>query len=415
MAIDFASLPIAALRSVFALKGHFAEAEKPKSRRNGNVDIAPFLNGALATATISADFEIAWAFRGRSDEERLTRGTRCRHNVPLILRMLDRLNVPITWATVGHLFLHECQRSTCGKAHAEMPRPPKNARWEGDWYRHDPCTNLEKDPHWYAPDLIELIRTASARHEIGSHSFSHIDFSPDTSTEELVVREMETCKSVMAPLGLPLRSLVYPFNNMGHHYHKVLRELGITTVRHRAGAKRLSYPVRSESGIYLLYESMNLRTSSLYDYVDKAKIFLEEAMKQTASYHLWFHPSDPTELFEKEFLGIITVMSELQRAGSLWIATMGALAAYCEARAATSLKADAAQNGLTISVTSTYDRLAYGSTPLTIRVFDARTPKSCSVRNRSGSQKVDHRPANSSSEGFWVNIPDDAEIVEIRF
>jgi peptidoglycan/xylan/chitin deacetylase (PgdA/CDA1 family) len=409
-----ASLRDVALKTAFRLKGNLAKAASPTPRVTGNVEIAPFLNCALATGTVTADFEVAWAFRGRSLDERNTRAVRERKNVPLILELLDDVNVPITWATVGHLFLSSCEPSACGKAHGNMPRPPRNLRWEGDWYKHDPCTNLEKDPDWYAPDLIDLIRQAKTKHEIGSHSFSHIDFSADTSTEELVISEMEACKQVMRPLGLTLRSLVYPFNNMGHHYFPTLAKLGITSVRHRDRA-RLSYPVRSESGVYKLYESMNLRSSNSYDYIDKARIFLDEAMKRRASYHLWFHPSDPTEIFQREFYGITKLMSDLQKQGVFWVATMAELAAYCEARDATTLTVDTYQDSVKISSSSRFDSARYGATQLTLHVRESRVPRKCEVIGPDNTHAIPHHQASSGQIGFFVNVPHDFKTVHIAF
>src|SRR5215472_4142572 len=208
----------AILSSILRFKHNYSEGVKPPTRAFDGIEITPFFGGRQAAATISADFEIAWAFRGRSEEERLTRGIRCRRNVPMILGMLKETGVPITWATVGHLFLESCERGSSGCAHPEMARPPKNLRWEGDWYRHDPCSNWKTQPHWYAPDLIRQILSSDVPHEIGSHSFSHIDFSESTSTRELVDQELKACILVMSPHKLRLRSLVYPFNNMGHHY-----------------------------------------------------------------------------------------------------------------------------------------------------------------------------------------------------
>src|SRR5437870_9937761 len=136
------------LRSIFSLKGNFAAGLRPTVRAFDGVEITPFRGGAKGSATISADFEIAWAFRGRSVEERNLRAVRCRRNVPYLVRILEETSIPITWATVGHLFLESCERAACGLAHADMPRPPKNERWKGDWYQHDPCSNFKKNPDW---------------------------------------------------------------------------------------------------------------------------------------------------------------------------------------------------------------------------------------------------------------------------
>jgi len=343
------------LKSIFGTKKNFAPGVLPPIRCFDGVEITPFRGGAQASATISADFEIAWAFRGRSDQERLQRGVTCRRNVPYILRILEETGIPITWATVGHLFLERCQHGPSGFAHEDMLRPPKNLRWDGDWYRHDPCTDWETDPHWYAPDLIQLIRSSKVKHEIGSHSFSHIDFSEDTSTRELVEQELGACIKVMAPYGLRLRSLVYPFNNMGHHYLDSIGGLGLTAVRHRDKKVRLSYPERTSSGVYKLYESMNLRQAKPYNYIDKAVMFMEEACSRQAAYHIWFHPSDPMDVFVGEFFGIIRSMAEFRQQGKLWVATMGDLAAYCEAREQTTLGVQRRGDEVKITVRCSYE------------------------------------------------------------
>ncbi|HEY3862888.1 MAG TPA: polysaccharide deacetylase family protein [Verrucomicrobiae bacterium] len=404
------------LKSILQIKSHFVPGLLPPPARFDNIEVEAFAGGALAAATLSADFEIAWAFRGRSEAERTALAVAERRNVPLIVRQLEEQDIPITWATVGHLFLERCQRASSGKAHAEMPRPPKNLRWEGDWYRHDPCADRERDPHWYAPDLIEMIHASKARHEIGSHTFSHIDFSADTSTPELVRSEIEACRSVMEPLGLPLRSLVYPFNNMGHHYLDLLGGLGLTAVRHRDRRIKLSYPEATPHGVYKLYETMNFRRGKYYDYIDKARILLEAACERRAAFHIWFHPSDPTEFFEREFCGIIRHMAELKKEGKLWPVTMGGLAAYCEARRQTAI--DVRHEGKLTSarVRCGYDAKRYGPTTLTLNLESKIAPKQCECRSAGSSRALAwrHRPAaaNHGASSFLIDVP--AEDCELR-
>ena len=372
------------LKAAFAAKGDFAPGILPPERCFDGIEIAPFPGGARAAATISADFELAWAFRGRSLEERTLRARRCRENVPYLVRILEEESIPITWATVGHLFLEKCERTSTGLAHPDMPRPRRNERWEGDWYKHDPCTCLGDDPGWYATDLIQTIRASKVKHEIGSHSFSHIDFSEATADRELVRRELEECIKVMAPSGLRLRSLVYPFNNMGHHFLDLIADLNITSVRHRDKHARLSYPERSEFGVYKLYESMPLRRGRGYYFADRAKIFMDEALDRFGAYHLWFHPSDPTEWFEYEFRSIIRHIADLRDKGILWAATMSDVAAYCEARTKTRLDVRRSGNVISINLESTYDIARYGETQLTLRVPITRLPKRSLVSTGNG-------------------------------
>jgi|GEM_PF-402456 len=383
------------LKGIFRLKKNFAPGMPPQVRCFSGVEITPFPGGVLASATISADFELSWAWRGwRSAEETRERAARERLNVPHLIGLLEEFGIPITWATVGHLFLEGCGRGEDGRAHPEMQRPPimvnppAMSRWIGDWYRHDPCTDYRTDGLWYCPDLIRQILSSKVRHEFGSHSFSHISFLAENSTPDLVEKELAQCQAAMSPFHLSARSLVYPYNQMGHHYDSVLAKFGITCVRHRDPLVRLSYPERLSSGVYKLYESMNLRRASHYDYIEKARMFLDESMQRHAAYHIWFHPSDPMEIFDHEFRGIVQYMAKLQREGRLWVATMEELAAYCEAREQTDLEVQWRPDELTISLRSDYDAKRYGDTKLTLRIPSDVPPISCLAETEGRWQPV---------------------------
>src|SRR5438046_10482724 len=104
------------LKSIFSFKGQLARGISPPEKQFDGIEITPFQGGARAAVTVSADFELAWAFRGRSLEERTMRAVRCRQNAPYAVKILEEESVPITWATVGHLFLEKCERSSTGLA-----------------------------------------------------------------------------------------------------------------------------------------------------------------------------------------------------------------------------------------------------------------------------------------------------------
>jgi peptidoglycan/xylan/chitin deacetylase (PgdA/CDA1 family) len=374
------------LRSIFSLKGNFAPGIAAQKKIFDGIEIAPFWNACSSAVSISADFELNWAFRSLPAGERDRLGAAERQNVPYILDLLTEFSVPITWATVGHLLLASCKREG-EHPHRRMPRPPLNNLWQGDWYKHDPCSELCRDPLWYAPDLIEQIIAAKVGHEVGSHSFSHIDFSPQTSDRELVKREMEECLAVMAPLGLRLRSLVYPFNHMGHAYHELLHQLGVIAVRHRDDKVRLSYPERSAAGVYKIYESMNLRSSDHYDYRDKAELFIDHAIQRGMAYHLWFHPSDPRTVFQKEFYEILQTIQRQREAGNVWVATMGDLASYCEARECLSLQSAIEKDEMTLQLRSSLDTDKYGVPDVTLLVPTKAMPKR--IKRQTGGASVE--------------------------
>jgi hypothetical protein len=207
---------------------------------------------------------------------------------------------------------------------------------------------------------------------------------------------------------------------MGHHYAPLLAELGITSVRHRDPVVRLSYPERLPSGMYKLYESMNLRRSRRYNYLEKVRIFLEEAVQRQAAYHLWFHPSDPTELFENEFYEIIQEIAARRRAGQLWVTTMANLASYCEARERTELEVRRHANELTITVRSDYDAKRYGDTRLTLRIPGDGPPISCLAQtgNRLVPVKWKHTDAHGAKReprSFLVDVPITARQLLVSF
>ncbi len=403
------------LRSIFSLKGNFAPGITQQKKIFDGIEIAPFWNACSAAVSISADFELNWAFRSLPAEQRDRLGTAERLNVPYILDLLTEFGIPITWATVGHLFLARCTSE--GKyAHPNMPRPPLSNRWQGDWYKHDPCTELGHDPLWYAPDLIEKVIRAKVPHEVGSHSFSHIDFSPQTSNPELVEREIEECLAAMAPLGLKLRSLVYPFNHMGHSYHDLLHKFGIIAVRHRDERIRLSYPERSASGVYKIYESMNLRSASRYHYPDKAELFIDRAMEQGASYHLWFHPSDPRSVFQKEFYEILQIIQREREAGNVWVATMGDLASYCEARECISLRSKTEKDQTTLQIRSSLDAEKYGVPDVTLVVPSKTLPKR--IQRQIDSTNVETKPDAARikrNDALILNVPAVTQTVILSF
>ena len=127
----------ALLKAIFAAKGNLKAGIEPQPRVFDGIAIAPFKNNARAAACVSADFELSWAFRHHPIEVARDRGRRERENIPSLLQIFERYAFPITWATVGHLFLESCTRPSHGLAHPEMPRPPRNALWTGDWYRSE--------------------------------------------------------------------------------------------------------------------------------------------------------------------------------------------------------------------------------------------------------------------------------------
>jgi hypothetical protein len=165
---------------------------------------------------------------------------------------------------------------------------------------------------------------------------------------------------------------------------------------------------------------MNLRRARHYNYVDKVRIFLDEALKRHAAYHIWFHPSDPTELFQHEFHEVIQEMAARRRAGQLWVTTMANLTSYCEARKQTDLEVRRRANDLTIALRSDYDAKRYGDTKLTLRISSDRLPANCLVQTRDCWETVkwtSENPHKGKREpcSFLVDVPINAQQLLVYF
>ncbi|HEX4998808.1 MAG TPA: polysaccharide deacetylase family protein [Terriglobia bacterium] len=403
----------AVLETIFSLKRNFARGPAAPERVFSGVEIAPFKDNARAAVCISGDFEMSWAWRGRDARATAHRASTERANVPFILDLLERYSIPVTWATVGHLFLESCQRSGAGVAHDDMPRPKFNDRWDGDWYAHDPCSNGDADPLWYAPDLVRRILECGAPQEIGTHTFSHINFSAERSTPALVRAEIEACIHAMAPFGVQPRSLVFPHNIAEYSYLPLLAELGITSVRHRDESVRLAYPERTASGVYRIYESMNLRASRRYDYVAKARIFLKKAMERQAVYALWFHPSDSLEVFDTQFRGILRYIDAERRDGKLWVTTMRDLAAYCYEREQLGLQVTRNENMITVHLQRS-THLSPGGAEITLATNVESPPRMVEVEAADGSRNEIAVRLHPSEKGRQVSVTAPASSRSVR-
>ncbi len=283
--------------------------------------------------TFSLDFELAWAWQyaRRTDMDHIALGMRERAQVPTILGLLDRYEIPSTWATVGHLFLEGCHRNGAGRAHPEIPVVPpfmtENWVYEGgDWFRHDPCSNVHRDPAWYAPDLIEKIMRSSVKHEIGCHGFSHIGLGP-YCPPEIATAEMNACAEAMRPYGLAPSTLVFPGNSEGNF--ESLYAAGVRIIRSFPDASiGVTLPIRRPDGLWAVHSSSALSRGAgwtLDQRLRRLKKYVDVAAETRMAAHFWYHPSmNPADL--KDLLQpLLAYCAELRDGGRIRILTMRGL------------------------------------------------------------------------------------------
>lgn len=260
-----------------------------------------------SVVVISSDFELAWAWQYTKNHTEplalaLAKARIERENLPKILALCDTYNIPITWLTVGHLFLDKCSRSH-GKAHPELIKPDnfENGWWRFsgiDWFENDPCTNYEKDPLWYCPDLIELILKSNVKHEIGCHTFSHIDCRDEVCSPELFRSEIKACLEAAKRFGIDkMESFVHPGHTIGNL--DSLANMGFTNFR-TDYANILGYPKQHDTGLWEFSTTLELYFQSNWSIEAQIKRYtstFKRAIRNHAVSYLWFHPS-----FDSKFI-----------------------------------------------------------------------------------------------------------------
>jgi peptidoglycan/xylan/chitin deacetylase (PgdA/CDA1 family) len=274
---------------------------------------------------------MAWAWRySKTGSDYLKKGQTERENFPKIIRLLEKYNIPITFSTVGHLFLDKCDKVD----HNWMRRIPHfDDHWKftvGDWYDHDPHSNYEEAPEWYAPDLIRMIIDSKVNHEIGTHTFSHIDFSYKNCPAGVAEDEIKACKMAADPYDVTLKSMVFPGGTWGNI--EVLKTHGIQIYRKNV-EHDLAYPWRDEHGLLVTNSSGALEYNPDYGwsaryFIKRLKKFIDKAIKTNTIAHLWFHPSLDPFILKNIFPAFLEYAVERREASDLWIGTMGEIAEY---------------------------------------------------------------------------------------
>lgn len=157
----------------------------------------------MGSVVVSVDAELAWGFHDRRNPPR-KRVEAGRRGWLALLDLFEEFRVPATWAVVGHLFLSECDGM-----HPEHPAPI-------GWFDHERGPDRTPEEHRFGLDLVRAIRDAGVDHDVGSHTFSHVEMGDPRTTRELARAEVAASLEVAHGHGFDLASFVFPRNNVGH-------------------------------------------------------------------------------------------------------------------------------------------------------------------------------------------------------
>ena len=316
-------------------KLNFALGRNPfveKKKNPGNI-IPPSFK---AVVTITADFELAWAWRFAKGHQNphtlaLEKARLERRNIPDILALCEKYQIPITWASVGHLFLDSCKNDH--PPHPEIRRLPyfENAYWKfdsGDWFENDPCCHFKDAPEWYAPDLINQILSSSIKQEFGCHTFSHIDCRDEICSEKVFVDEIVAWEKAVEKYHIDTTTFVHPAHTVGNL--PALKKLGFKSYQTN-WRNTLGYPEKDDLGLW------ELKRTQEFDYRDhwttryhiyRYKKIIDRAISSGRVCNFWFHPSLPKVFVDRVMPEIFKYLS--CNADKLFLTTVGDYIQYLE-------------------------------------------------------------------------------------
>jgi hypothetical protein len=193
---------------------------------------------------------------------------------------------------------------------------------------------------------------------VGSHNFSHVIVDDPGCSPEVFAAELAAAREVAVPLGVELRSFVYPRNAIAHL--DTLAAAGFAGYRGRrpappfaalSGWRRkaalLADRVRPRPGSAVLPEHdpsglWNIPQTYLFSPATAGRRLppavwarrpigrLRQAARERSLFHLWFHPYNVTADPERALDAldrICRVAAQLRDRGRLDVVTMGDLAA----------------------------------------------------------------------------------------
>jgi len=288
---------------------------------------------------LSLDVELCWGAIDKPAqlEKNKKYYEQARDCIDKILVLLEKYNIPATWAIVGHLFLQRCNPAKGGK-HSDIPR--STYPWYSkDWFEQSPCTDDKEAPLWYGQDIVRKVINCSVHQEIASHSFAHILYGDENTKRNTVRADLTNCVCEAGKFDIELKSFVFPRNTAG--YVDELNNFGFTAYRgiepvwYRSfpkGLRKVCHMIDQlmslcppvslpeyDQGLYnipgsMLYLPMNgFRKLIPVEFrINKAKKGIRKAIENKRIFHLWFHPFNIATNQEKLLYGLEEIFMEVQ-------------------------------------------------------------------------------------------------------
>jgi len=184
-------------------------------------------------------------------------GNRNRIGLRKIIEISEINDVPFTFFSTGHALLKECKGH---KLKVEVVKENTKYFRIGDYHWHfiDPASNYIEYPEFYYGDLIDEIVKTGVKHEVASHSFSHIPYP--LVDDETISTDLRMSVEAVSSHNLKLHSFAFPYNLSGKFYS--LSKFGIKACR--VGHRTIS-PISLRDNVLVVKTSVtDLTENSMY-------------------------------------------------------------------------------------------------------------------------------------------------------
>lgn len=301
------------------------------------------------TFIISLDCELLWGSHYAGGERRfkyLKEGFTQYYDG--LVKLLDEYEIRATFAYVGAVAM---PRENFKDKVSDFKFLPKYRFWVEDLLVHSHC--LADVPSWHNEKIIDVVLRSKQKHEIASHSFTHIRFS---DFDDSIIAELEYAASheiLSKYVGERIKTFIFPENQISHLsefkrspyaiyrgkddnwyswlpfkrlFHFV--DQMITVSPRPVTLKTDEYGNYYVPGSIMLFAYDGIR-KLIPDWLRYIKIRrgIDRAIAEKGIFHLWFHPwnlgSSPRmiKLVEK----ILAYVSRCRNEGALVVSTVGDL------------------------------------------------------------------------------------------
>ncbi len=281
---------------------------------------------------LSFDFEIGWGDISNPrwrQREKAGVYKRLRKVLPVILNEMDELEISGTWATVGAMF--------------DNPNARNFSHLPTDVQQQIEISLGEAEPESFdGRDLFEAVIERHCRHHIASHTYSHVPFTLDGVSGEMVRQDLAAFNATLNGFGLATDRFVFPENrekfsdivsSCGFEKARVAApEFSKTRMINLAATAILAPPCVSETrencglirhtGSLLFHDAgKSWRRKLLKHRIGSG---LNEAMRKKKCLHVWSHPFNFAESEDllNAFLNTLRKIARARDSGKIEIVLM---------------------------------------------------------------------------------------------